>query len=426
MKNIYQEILDYVDSLEVIDTHEHLPGREEDLDKDTDILKEFLLHYFSVDLISAGLSQEDFTKVIDPSRPLMERWRLVEKYWEYARHTGYGRAIDHTVYGLYGIERLDGSTIEMADKLFKKCRANHPYEYILKEKCGIRTSLVDNLDPDSDPRYFTAVYKLDTFISPHNRTELEWISGQAGIPVTSFADWLDITETLVKRTIDKGAVVFKSSLAYVRPINYEKVTYAQAEAAFNEVFNQFSKPSWEPSPLHLVREFQDYMMHFLLRIINQHELTVQFHTGLQEGNGNILANSNPMLMNDLFLIYKNVKFDLFHISYPFYREAIALCKMFPNVFLDMCWAHIISPNSSMEFLSEFLDSVAVNKLSAFGGDYRMPETVYGHLVMAKQNISRVLARKVEDGIFSTNRACEIARMILQDNPLKIFNLKLNL
>jgi predicted TIM-barrel fold metal-dependent hydrolase len=421
----YGIILDYVNSLEIIDTHEHLPGREEYIDKNTDILKEYLIHYFSVDLISSGLSRDDFATVTDASKPLLERWRLVEKYWEYARHTGYGRAIDHTVQGLYGIDRLDGSTIEKANELFLKARSENPYQRVLKEKCKIHTCLADNGDLESDRTYFTPVYQLNNLIVIHNIGQVQELSRQSGIAVTCFDDWLDMAEALVIKAINKGVTVFKISLAYERPIRFIKVDYAQAEAAFNKIFNHFHQPEWVVEELTVSRLFQDYMLHYLLRIINKHGLTVQFHTGILEGNGNVLENSNPTLLNNLFLTYNNIRFDLFHISYPYQREAIALCKMFPNVYLDMCWAHIISPNSSMEFLREYLDAVAVNKLSAFGGDYCMVDTVYGHQLMARRNVSRVLAEKVEDNIFSIERACEIAKLIFFDNPVEIFSLDIS-
>jgi hypothetical protein len=423
MKDTYNAIFDYVKTLEIIDTHEHLPGKEEYMDPNTDILKEYLIHYFSTDIISSGLSRENFDIVIDSSKSLMERWELVEQYWENARYTGYGRAIDHTVQGLYGMERIDRSTIEKVNELFLKARSDHPYQRVLKDKSNIRTCLVDNMDLESDRRYFTPVYKLDPYIFLRSIAQVNQLSKEAGMAVTCFDDWLALSESMIERVIAQGVVVFKSALAYERPIYYEKVDYAQAEAAFNKVFNYIHQPDWVPEELIIGKKFQDYMMHFLLRIVNKHGLTVQFHTGIQEGNGNILANSNPTQLNNLFLTYNNMKFDLFHISYPYHREAIALCKMFPNVYLDMCWAHIISPQSSMEFLSEFIDAVAVNKVSVFGGDYCMVDTVYGHQLMARQNVSRVLANKVDQGIFSVDQACKMAKMMFFDNPMEIFNLK---
>jgi len=43
--------------------------------------------------------------------------------------------------------------------------------------------------------------------------------------------------------------------------------------------------------------------------------------------------------------------------------------------------------------------------------------------MARQNVSRVLAEKVDDGIFNVDQACKIAKKMFFDNPMEIFILK---
>ena len=58
MAKVYEEIYDYVKTLEIIDTHEHLPPFEHLRDKDTDVLREYLAHYLSCDLVSAGFFQK--------------------------------------------------------------------------------------------------------------------------------------------------------------------------------------------------------------------------------------------------------------------------------------------------------------------------------------------------------------------------------
>ena len=77
MKDAYSEILDHISTLGIIDTHEHLPCKEEDRDMGADVLKEFLGHYFSRDLISTGLSMEDHDRVVEEDMPIMEKWKLV-------------------------------------------------------------------------------------------------------------------------------------------------------------------------------------------------------------------------------------------------------------------------------------------------------------------------------------------------------------
>jgi uncharacterized protein len=115
-----------------------------------------------------------------------------------------------------------------------------------------------------------------------------------------------------------------------------------------------------------------------------------------------------------------VQFDLFHIGYPWWRDCAVLAKMFPNVNIDFCWMHIISPTGARAALHEMLDSVPVNKIFGYGGDYRYPELSYAHLVMARRNIARVLAERVEGGQNSEEEAAGLGRRLMLDNPARLF------
>lgn len=103
----------YLNSIPIYDTHEHLAPCEAAREKETDILREYLRHYMASSVISAGLSQKDFLYVRDASKPLMERWNMVEPYWEYNRHTGYGQAVDISVKKLYGYSILPVRVIRL-------------------------------------------------------------------------------------------------------------------------------------------------------------------------------------------------------------------------------------------------------------------------------------------------------------------------
>ena len=101
--NINEDLMEFVNGLHIVDTHEHLP-QEADRPQDTDVLGEWLTHYFSCDLVSAGLSPGELEVVRDSSKDLMKRWKIVEPYWHAARYTGYGRALDLAARGLYGVD----------------------------------------------------------------------------------------------------------------------------------------------------------------------------------------------------------------------------------------------------------------------------------------------------------------------------------
>ena len=141
---------------------------------------------------------------------------------------------------------------------------------------------------------------------------------------------------------------------------------------------------------------------------------------MHAGNGNFVANTKPTLLNNLFLLYPRVTFDLFHIAYPYQAELSVLAKLFPNVFVDFCWAHAISPAVARRTLHEFLELLPLNKILGFGGDYRYPELSYAHLRMARRNIAQVLAEKIQDGFCAEDEAVMIGRLILHDNAAALF------
>ena len=434
MKDVYSEILGYINTLEIIDTHEHLPCREEDRDMEADVLKEYLSHYFNRDLISAGLSRPDYNRIIEEDMSVGDRWKLVEPYWEACRYTGYGRALDITARDIYGVDRIDSSTIEELDDRFEKSKKPGHFRKILKDKCRIKTGLlnVETLSREYNPRdersihcdmdFFSPVYRLKDIIYPNMWSHIKKVENQSGVKITSFSGWLEATEVLIGKAYDMGAVALKNHLAYVRTLKYERVTRSAAEEDFNRIFTTSHIPDWHEVPAPAGKAFQDYMFHFILDIANKKNLIVQVHTGIQEGSGNILSNSNPELLTNLFLEYPDVTFDIFHIGYPYQNELTVLAKNFPNVFIDMCWAHIVSPNASVNALLEYFDTVPLNKISAFGGDYLFVDGVYGHLKLAQQDVAKALTKKIEESLFDMDKARKVAAMLFYHNPKNIFRL----
>ena len=66
----------------------------------------------------------------------------------------------------------------------------------------------------------------------------------------------------------------------------------------------------------------------------QRGLTFQFHTGLQNGTGQPDCQQQSRAAQHLFLQYPEVRFDLFHIGYPYQHVLSALAKNYANVYID--------------------------------------------------------------------------------------------
>ncbi len=415
------ELSEAISALEIVDTHEHLPPFEDRQDAGNDVLTEYLIHYFSCDLVSAGLSQANLATVRDASRPIAERWKLVEPYWEACRLTGYGRALDLAAQGIYGIDGVRGETVEKLNDAFLAARkkGSH-YRRVLKDLSHIRVSVADIWgETKADPDFFRVAYNIGGMVSPSSLKDIDRLAGQAGVRPRSLNDWLDICEAAIENAIADGVACLKCAIAYDRSLHFSRATFAQAEAGWNSIRSERNLTYWDMLRLHPGADFENFMMHHILRIAEKKGLAVQFHTGLQEGNGNILANSNPLLLTNLLLDYTGVRFDLFHCSYPFMGELGALCKNFANAYIDMCWGHIISPRACMLALDEWLDAVPFSKISAFGGDYCFVDGVYGHQALARENVCKTLSRKVLAGEMSTDRALAVAKAVLCDNPARI-------
>jgi predicted TIM-barrel fold metal-dependent hydrolase len=163
-------------------------------------------------------------------------------------------------------------------------------------------------------------------------------------------------------------------------------------------------------------------MHQIVRRAIAHRLPIQVHTGLQEGNGNIVANANPLHLANLLLAYPEARFDLFHAGYPFQSEMATLGKNFPNTYPDLSWVHVISPWVARQTLHEWLETVPANKIFAFGGDYIFVEGTYAHAQMARANVAQVLAEKVAMEYIGEDEALVLMRKLLYGNAATFFGL----
>ena len=427
---IYDEIKGHVDRIRLVDTHEHLIPERERLKADVDVLATFFSHYASSDLRSAGMTEGDLRKIRNPKVPLEERWDVFEPWWEMIRNTGYARAVEIAARDLYGVDGISSETyVELSEKIRERNREGL-YRWVLKERSGIDVSINDTINVEVDRSLFAPVYRFSEFLNVRDRKNLEDLGRKAGGLIHNFGDMVSALKAEIGRLAPK-IVGVKIGLAYARPIKFEKVRFSEAEEAFNAIYRvEGMKINDDPESgrvrvpeypgYEALRPMQDYLVHVMIGEAERRGLPIQIHTGLQEGNENVVSHSNPELLINLFMEYRDARFDIFHGAWPYWEELGAIAKNFPNVYIDMCWMHIISPARSRSALSDWLDEVPANKIMGFGGDYIFVEGAYGHSVIARENVAKVLASKVEEGTYSMEQAKKYASWILRENPLRLF------
>jgi uncharacterized protein len=425
-RSLFERILGALNTIDAVDTHEHIIAEADRVSQPVDF---FTLagHYAINDVISAGLAPEwSDVKPTAEESSIRERWRQFEPFWKVARFTGYGQALRIAIRDIYGFEEISLSTLPRINEAIRTNNKPGLYRRILKERARIHLAVLDdywNAVPiRPDPEFFVLARKFDRFVTPANRDDVQALEKITGVSITSLRGLRQALEKNFQQSVSAGMVTVKTTLAYQRDLLFHEVEEADAARNFEQMIQAQQPP---PKGFHTrtVRPFrvmEDFMFHEVVRLAEAHHVPVQIHTGLHAGNGNFIANSNPTLLTNLFFLYPRVSFDLFHISYPYQGELSVLAKLFPNVYADFCWAYIISPTVSRRALHEFLETIPVNKIFGFGGDYRYPELSYAHAKLARQNIAQVLAEKTESDFCSEAEAVEIGRMLLRDNASALF------
>lgn len=415
MTQTENQLREEIQSFDVIDSHEHLP--EEETLPDPDFIGSSIA-YFITDLVGAGMSWDRYSYLIDPTIDICDRWNFVAPFWEKARYTGYGQCVERSMAELYGVDRIDESTVVELNRRFRAAHKNGHYREVLKDKCRIKIS-VNDLINDMKFTYnplFAFVERVDRMVEPSCRQDILCLAKENGKTIQNFQDYEALCVTHLDRILTKGYLGLKCGAAYRRSLLFRETPREEAEKIFVQLMeSENTEKKFDCT------SFQDYMMHFVLRAADERHMLLQIHTGLLAGQG-ILSNTNPMLLNQLFEKYPHIRFDIFHTGYPFIQEVGTLAKMYPNVHVNMCWSHIISPVASVRALEEWFAFLPTNKIIGFGGDSCAIDNVLGHLRMAQENIARALAFHVEDGLFSLSQAKQIAKRLLYDNPASLYQL----
>ncbi len=419
------DLLEAIDEIPLVNTHEHITPEDERTSSNVDF---FTLagHYAINDVISAGLRGDDLKLVRDPNAPTRRRWEAFEPYWKAARLTGYGQVLRIAIRDIYDSEEISANTLDSINDRIEARNKPGLYDEILSHRSNIEYSVLDdywNPAPVApDPRFFALARKFDRFITPQSSEDIKKLEALTDVSITSLAGLKRAIERSFEQSLAAGMVTVKSTLAYNREIHYAEVPASAAEAGFADLIKdrRMIPQGFRARTERPYRELEDHMFHHLIGLADANDIPVQIHTGLHAGNGNFIENSKPTHLTNLFFLYPQVKFDLFHVSYPYQGEASAIAKVFPNVSIDFCWTHIISGSAARGTLHEMLEMLPANKIFGFGGDYRFPELTYAHAKIARANVAKVLSEKVEANFCNDTEALELARMLLHDNPDQMF------
>ena len=392
---------------EIIDCHEHLGPEKNRVAAEVDVFTLFA-HYTRGDLGVAGMSDQDYQSLFNRKIPLDRRWDLFAPYWDEIRWGSYARAALLAARKFYDCDDINEETYQPLSEAMQQANTPGLYERVLRDACGIRTALTQcgstDLGTDLLTPLMPIAYEMETWEALAHPA----LDGEA--TVRSLDDFLDATRRYVVRVKGEGAVGLKMvSNPYSDPSRED------ALSAFDKLRSGAESRLPSPNPL------RDYVVDETIAFAAKQDLVIAVHTGYW-GDFRLL---DPLHMIPVLQRHPKARFDIYHLGYPWVREALMLGKGFANVWLNFCWTHIISQRFAVAGLDEAIDLVPMGKILAFGGDYGTPvEKAYGHLVMAREDIAEVLARRIRSNQMTESKALELARKWFWDNPKELYGLDL--
>jgi uncharacterized protein len=413
LSQLGRALYDEIAELTVIDAHEHLPAEAEYLSFGYCGPNMFAGGYIWHDLESAGLSPAFKATMRDGGyRPVEQWWPPMRPYWEWIKNTSYARALRITARDLYGLPALAASPTHAFAERVRPDTPPGLYRRILQERCRIRYSLtnVDQAGFPDDPglRGLTMLNKGDPSRELLPASELlANLDRRAARELGSPAEAAAALQGLLRHDIAQGAVGLKMIVK-----DYGAPDPAAADRA------------WRRARLGLAGRdeaiaLRDFLFDRALDVAAEAGVPVAVHTGYWGD----FRDLDPKHLLAFARRRGDVHFDMFHLGMPMVRDAALIGKTLPNVTLNLTWCPVISQLQTQRTLDEMIDLVPLNKIIAFGGDYRASvQKVYGHLVMAREVVAAALAERVEAGDFDREYALYVAKLWFYENPCRVYRL----
>lgn len=414
----YRRMKAQLDAVPAIDTHDHLfpfeklPGPvETDHGRGMTLYSLWQNSYFrrthTLTPWKAGGRFEDW-------------WSLAKKDFANARATSFYRYQVVAFQDLYGIDFdhiTDAQAKDLDQRIFRNYLDQRWLYEVVTQRANIELMFNDpywaRLDFRTYYPFGVLVFNVTTLTRGFHPSEFQSafddpyrFGKERNIEVKSLDDYLTLLDAIFKEAKAKGAVCLKTTLAYERPLRFERVDKERAVGIFGKPRSKLK--------LEEVRAFEDFIFWRLTALSAKHGLPFQIHTGDARIEG-----SNPLLLVDLIDANPKTKFILFHGGYPWIGETEAIAMRYANVWVDSCWLPTINYTMAKRAYHEWLEVIPSNRIF-WGADCNHVEGIYGATEFTRRCLAEVLAEKIDRGDLHEEHALGIGKQILRENALALF------
>lgn len=418
-------ILENIQSMPVIDVHEHLICDNLRIQKYPDYISLLFSNYVYGNAVSAGMTWGEYEYILNPNGDLEKKYTLFKRILPYIRFTSVYRCINRAFRDLYDIS-LDETDFEKNNTVYIKNNVQGATCRLIEKDTKVKWIINDVYDISMqntvyqmDNKYMIPTVRCDKYILFDQNWDL--IEKEWNCSINSLNTMASLLEKYIRQVITEyHGVALKLAVAYDRSLQFENIAFSEAESAFENILK--SRLKGEGISLNDVGKVQDYLVHQIMELAESLDVPIQIHTGFQDRNQNDPRRSDPRHLIPLFIQHPKVKFVLFHTGFPDGRHAGVLAKMFPNVFVDFSWVHVLSESYAQTMLREYIELIPCNKFSVFGGDFFHREGFYGHLQIALENLAEVMRDLLKDNVLNEKEMDFICKRLLFYNPKELYKL----
>lgn len=352
---------------------------------------------------------------------------------------------------LYGYKYNDVSDAHMRELLNVKQRVMRDkgaaYPAWVLDQLGIETMLTNRLVMGKGltaPRFLWVPY-ANPLLFPLNNEEAKKSNPQREADFATDETWLKGFLTEVKTgelpaTLDdylagvivplldlrkrQGAVAVKFYAAYMRSLDFGNPSQDVAR----NIYAQYIRGGTPDAAEH--KSLQDFLFRRIALESGRLGLAVHIHVGTGAGAWFYNSGAGPFLLDSVLNdpALRNTRFVLIHGGLPFAAATRFLLGK-PNVYADFsAQTFLTSPRELSQVIRTWLELWPEKVL--FGTDAYPLTTAVGweeigwlSTKSARQALALALTGMMADGEITRERALELARMVLRDNAIKLYELK---
>ncbi|MBD3184635.1 hypothetical protein GF312_20310 [Candidatus Poribacteria bacterium] len=295
------------------------------------------------------------------------------------------------------------------------------------DSINIKKSFLTNL-PDEDMtgcdmEYFVPSLRTDEWVleidQDTTREKLEKLTGSS---VKNLGDVKKGIKQIAQKFVGIGA----ASMAISLPPDFQAFVVAESDAAgiYDNILQGKRVTDYELTRL------KSYMLYSLFEVCDEFNLPFQMMLGVDrkihkrlEWDGFSTRMDMMKTFRDALNRFPNVKMIFSILNTVLTHELAIYAKTFANCYAAGHWWYTFYPCIIKPMILERLQAVPYPKLVGWYSDSYYVEWTIAKIKLYIQTFSNTLADIVEDGYMDEDMALKVAKAMLWDNNIEIFDLK---